>query len=136
MELAIRTEHLTKIYGGRVIAVNDMSLEVPQPYWRAINMDQMFLDAAYCDITGIFGSTELDEHLVHLEYYDKNDKANVSKSYSWDVGGVPLDEAKGGTLVIRGVVIIVERDGACPPFDQLELELKRLEAVCDSARCD
>lgn len=30
MELAIRTEHLTKIYGGRVIAVNDMSLEVPQ----------------------------------------------------------------------------------------------------------
>ncbi|MFV1966754.1 MAG: ABC transporter ATP-binding protein [Pirellulaceae bacterium] len=30
MELAIRTEHLTKIYGGRVIAVNDMNLEVPK----------------------------------------------------------------------------------------------------------
>lgn len=29
MELAIRTEHLTKIYAGRVIAVNDMRLEVP-----------------------------------------------------------------------------------------------------------
>ena len=29
MDLAIRTEHLTKIYAGRVIAVNDMSLEVP-----------------------------------------------------------------------------------------------------------
>ncbi len=27
---AIRTEHLTKIYGNRLIAVNDMSLEVPQ----------------------------------------------------------------------------------------------------------
>ena len=30
MELAIRTEHLTKIYSGRVIAVNDMNLEVPR----------------------------------------------------------------------------------------------------------
>jgi ABC-2 type transport system ATP-binding protein len=30
MELAIRAEHLTKIYGQRLIAVNDMSLEVPQ----------------------------------------------------------------------------------------------------------
>ena len=30
MELAIRTEHLTKIYGQRLIAVNDMNLEVPQ----------------------------------------------------------------------------------------------------------
>ena len=30
MELAIRTEHLTKIYAGRVIAVNDLRLEVPQ----------------------------------------------------------------------------------------------------------
>lgn len=29
MELAIQTEHLTKIYGGRVIAVNDMTLSVP-----------------------------------------------------------------------------------------------------------
>ena len=29
MEPAIRTEHLTKIYGQRLIAVNDMSLEVP-----------------------------------------------------------------------------------------------------------
>ena len=29
MELAIRTEHLTKIYGDRLIAVNDMNLEVP-----------------------------------------------------------------------------------------------------------
>jgi len=30
MDLAIRTEHLTKIYGSRLIAVNDMGLEVPQ----------------------------------------------------------------------------------------------------------
>lgn len=30
MEWAIRTEHLTKIYGDRMIAVNDMSLEVPR----------------------------------------------------------------------------------------------------------
>jgi ABC-2 type transport system ATP-binding protein len=30
MELAIRTEHLTKIYSQRLIAVNDMNLEVPQ----------------------------------------------------------------------------------------------------------
>jgi ABC-2 type transport system ATP-binding protein len=30
VELAIRTEHLTKIYTGQVIAVNDMSLEVPR----------------------------------------------------------------------------------------------------------
>ena len=30
MDLAIRTEQLTKIYAGRVIAVNDMSLEVPR----------------------------------------------------------------------------------------------------------
>ena len=30
MELAIHTEHLTKIYSQRVIAVNDMNLEVPQ----------------------------------------------------------------------------------------------------------
>lgn len=30
MELAVRTEHLTKIYAGRVIAVNDMNLEVPR----------------------------------------------------------------------------------------------------------
>jgi len=30
VELAIRTEHLTKIYGDRLIAVNDMSLEVPR----------------------------------------------------------------------------------------------------------
>ena len=30
MELAIRTEHLTKIYGDRLIAVNDMDLEVPR----------------------------------------------------------------------------------------------------------
>ena len=29
MELAIQTEHLTKIYGQRLIAVNDMNLEVP-----------------------------------------------------------------------------------------------------------
>jgi len=29
-ELAIRTEHLTKIYGQRLIAVNDMNLEVPR----------------------------------------------------------------------------------------------------------
>lgn len=29
MSLAISTEHLTKIYGGKVIAVNDMSLQVP-----------------------------------------------------------------------------------------------------------
>ena len=29
MSLAIRTEHLTKIYGGKVIAVNDMNLQVP-----------------------------------------------------------------------------------------------------------
>ena len=29
MELAIRTEHLTKIYSQRLIAVNDMNLEVP-----------------------------------------------------------------------------------------------------------
>lgn len=27
--IAIRTEHLTKVYGGRVIAVNDLTLEVP-----------------------------------------------------------------------------------------------------------
>ena len=30
MELAIRTEHLTKIYNERLIAVNDMNLEVPR----------------------------------------------------------------------------------------------------------
>ena len=30
MDLAIRTEHLTKIYGSRLIAVNDMTFEVPQ----------------------------------------------------------------------------------------------------------
>ena len=30
MELAIRTEHLTKIYADRLIAVNDLSLEVPR----------------------------------------------------------------------------------------------------------
>ena len=30
MEPAIRTEHLTKIYSQRLIAVNDMNLEVPQ----------------------------------------------------------------------------------------------------------
>ncbi len=30
MELAIRTEHLTKIFSGRLIAVNDMCLEVPR----------------------------------------------------------------------------------------------------------
>lgn len=30
MEPAIRTEHLTKIFGGRLIAVNDMSLEIPR----------------------------------------------------------------------------------------------------------
>jgi ABC-2 type transport system ATP-binding protein len=30
MEPAIRTEHLTKIYGQRLIAVNDMNLDVPQ----------------------------------------------------------------------------------------------------------
>jgi len=30
MELAIRTEHLTKIYNQRLIAVNDMNLEVPK----------------------------------------------------------------------------------------------------------
>ena len=30
MELAIRTEHLTKIYGDRLIAVNDMNLAVPR----------------------------------------------------------------------------------------------------------
>ena len=29
MDLAIRTEHLTKVYAGRVIAVNDLTLEVP-----------------------------------------------------------------------------------------------------------
>ena len=29
MELAIQTERLTKIYGHRLIAVNDMNLEVP-----------------------------------------------------------------------------------------------------------
>jgi ABC-2 type transport system ATP-binding protein len=29
VDLAIRTEHLTKIYGGRVIAVNDLSLSIP-----------------------------------------------------------------------------------------------------------
>lgn len=30
MELAIRTQHLTKIFGNRLVAVNDMSLEVPR----------------------------------------------------------------------------------------------------------
>ena len=30
MDLAIRTEHLTKIYGRKLIAVNDLSLEVPR----------------------------------------------------------------------------------------------------------
>jgi ABC-2 type transport system ATP-binding protein len=30
MELAIHTEHLTKIYGQQLIAVNDMNLEVPR----------------------------------------------------------------------------------------------------------
>jgi len=30
VELAIHTEHLTKIYGDRLIAVNDMNLEVPR----------------------------------------------------------------------------------------------------------
>lgn len=30
METAVRTEHLTKVYSGRVIAVNDMNLEVPK----------------------------------------------------------------------------------------------------------
>ena len=30
MEFAIRTEHLTKIYASRLIAVNDMALEVPK----------------------------------------------------------------------------------------------------------
>lgn len=30
METAVRTEHLTKVYSGRVIAVNDMTLEVPR----------------------------------------------------------------------------------------------------------
>ena len=30
MESAIHTEHLTKVYGDRVIAVNDMNLDVPQ----------------------------------------------------------------------------------------------------------
>ncbi|MBN2138583.1 MAG: ABC transporter ATP-binding protein [Sedimentisphaerales bacterium] len=32
MEPAIRTEHLTKIYGQRLIAVNDMNLDVPKGY--------------------------------------------------------------------------------------------------------
>ena len=31
--------------------------------------------------------------------------------------------------------IIIERDGAFPPIDQLQLELKRLEEICESARC-
>ncbi len=30
METAVRTEHLTKVYSGRVIAVNDMNLQVPK----------------------------------------------------------------------------------------------------------
>ena len=30
METAVRTEHLTKVFSGRLIAVNDMTLQVPQ----------------------------------------------------------------------------------------------------------
>ncbi len=30
METAVRTQHLTKVYSGRVIAVNDMNLQVPR----------------------------------------------------------------------------------------------------------
>ena len=30
MDFAIRTEHLTKVYAGRVIAVNDLTLEIPR----------------------------------------------------------------------------------------------------------
>ena len=30
VDFAIRTEHLTKVYAGRVIAVNDLTLEVPR----------------------------------------------------------------------------------------------------------
>jgi ABC-2 type transport system ATP-binding protein len=30
VDLAIRTEHLTKVYAGRVIAVNDLTLEIPR----------------------------------------------------------------------------------------------------------
>ncbi len=30
VDFAVRTEHLTKVYGGRVIAVNDLTLQVPR----------------------------------------------------------------------------------------------------------
>jgi len=50
VDIAIRTEHLTKIYAGRVIAVNDLDLEVPRGavYGLWAEWSGQDHDAAHC----------------------------------------------------------------------------------------
>lgn len=79
-------------------------LEVTRPYWDRISIDAMLRDPVKTSIKGVFGTTEKDEHLVAIEYFDKTEKANVSKSWSYGVEGEPLGQGGGDSIHPGGLL--------------------------------
>ena len=57
-----------------------------------------------CEATGVFGTTEKQESLVALEYFDKTEKTEASKAHGWGMtgDGDPLDALDGGNRMTKG----------------------------------
>jgi hypothetical protein len=64
--------------------------EYPKANWVKLNLVEL-LYADEGDMPfAVYGSTEKDEHLAHMQYYDSAEKAVVSKAHSWNVEGDPI----------------------------------------------
>lgn len=79
--------------------------EFPQPLWMKVSLIEMLYNRTYVDVDGIFGSTEMGEHLVYLEYFNKVERDNVGESYSWNIDGDPIETLKGGDRMSPGGLV-------------------------------
>lgn len=71
------------------------------PYWQVFDIDKTLYDANTGSV-GVYGTTEKDESLVNIVFFDKTSRAVVSASYTWEVQGDPLTSLGGGDRMEPG----------------------------------
>jgi hypothetical protein len=74
----IQPYHVYSWYAGWIVD------SVANPHWEKINIIDM-LSNDKCFLPGVWGTTELDETLIGIEFFDRTEKAVVGKAISWGV---------------------------------------------------
>jgi hypothetical protein len=73
----------------------------PNPYWTVPDI-HYFLYGPETYSLGVYGTTEKDESLVSIVFFNKSEKQIVAVSYSWEIDGDPITSLGGGDRLEPG----------------------------------